>query len=151
MSRIVAANRRARRDYEFQDTLEAGLVLQGTEVRSLREGGVSLGEAYAEPREGEIWLVNAHIPPYKNAPRGSQHDPKRPRKLLLKRREVIRLAVAVQQKGLTVVPVSIYFNDSGIAKAQIALARGKNVRDRRQDIKDREWRREKQRVMRNAR
>lgn len=149
MSRTVAVNRRARHDYEIDRTLEAGLVLQGTEVKALRNGGASIRDAYAEPREGELWLVNAHIPPYPNAARAAQHEPKRPRKLLVKRREVAKLAVAVQQEGMTAVPLSLYFNDSGIAKVEIALGRGRKTRDRRQEIKKREWEREKARVMRN--
>lgn len=149
MSRTVAVNRRARHDYEIDRTLEAGLVLQGTEVKALRDGGASIRDAYAEPREGELWLVNAHIPPYPNAARAAQHEPKRPRKLLVKRREVAKLAAAVQQEGMTAVPLSLYFNDSGIAKVEIALGRGRKTRDRRQEIKKREWEREKARVMRN--
>lgn len=149
MSRPVAVNRRARHDYEIDRTIEAGLVLQGTEVKSLRNGGASIRDAYAEPRGGEMWLVNAHIPPYPNAARAAQHEPKRPRKLLVKRREAAKIAAAVQQEGMTAVPLSIYFTDSGLAKAEIALGRGRKTRDRRQEIKKREWEREKARVMRN--
>lgn len=149
MSRAVAVNRRARYDYEITEKVEAGLVLQGTEVKALRTGGASIRDAYAEPRDGEIWLVNAHIPPYPNAAKEAQHEPKRPRKLLVRKREAAKLAAAVQQDGMTAVPLSVYFNDSGIAKAEIALGRGRKTRDRRQEIKKRDWEREKARVMRN--
>ncbi len=148
MSRPVAVNRRARHDYELGQKYEAGLVLRGSEVKALRAGGTSLREAYAEPRGGEVWLLNAHIAPWKSAAKGHQHDPKRPRKLLLQRREIERITTAVNQQGMTVALLSIYFNAAGFAKAEIALARGRKSHDRRQDIRKREWKREQSRVMR---
>lgn len=145
----VADNRRARRDYFIDETLEAGLVLEGSEVKSLRQGGgVSLNESYAEVREGEMFLVNAHIPEYRQAGQFN-HEPRRPRKLLLKKREVERLAGSIQRKGATVVPLELYFNDRGRAKVTLGLARGKRQYDKRQTDKARDWNRQKQRLMRD--
>jgi SsrA-binding protein len=136
----VAQNRSASYNYHLLERLEAGLVLLGTEVKSLREGKASLREAYAEARNGELWLVNCHIPEY--LPGGPfNHQPLRPRKLLLHRREALRLALKSQEKGLTLIPVRIYFR-GGLAKCEIALARGKKLWDRRQAEREREARRE---------
>ena len=145
----IADNRRARRDYFIDETLEAGLVLQGSEVKSLRQGGVTLNDAYAEVREGEMFLVNAHIPEYAQAGRFN-HAPKQPRKLLLRKREVDRLSGAIQRKGLTVVPLDMYFNERGRAKVTLGLARGKRKYDKRQTEKARDWNRQKQRLMRDS-
>ncbi len=137
---VVATNRPASFYYDLLETLEAGLVLTGTEVKSLREGKASLRESYATVRNGEVWLLNCHIPEYR--PGGVfNHDPLRPRKLLLHRNEIDRLAGRIQQKGLTLVPLRIYFRD-GLAKVELALARGKKVWDRRQAERERQARRE---------
>lgn len=143
---VVAQNRRARHDYTIVETLEAGLVLKGTEVKSLRQGKASIGEAYADEKGGEFYLQNAFIPEYTSG--AFNHDPRGPRKLLLHRREIARLTGAVQRKGMTVVPLSVYFNARGIAKVQLALAEGRQRHDKRQAIKDRDWNRQKARLMR---
>jgi len=144
----IADNRRARRDYFIDETLEAGLVLEGSEVKALRQGGASLNDSYAESREGELFLVNAHIPEYQQAGRDN-HEPRRPRKLLLRKREVERLAGAIQRKGMTVVPLEMYFNERGRAKVSLGLAKGKKQYDKRQTDKSRDWNRQKQRLMRD--
>lgn len=144
---VVADNRKARHLYHIEDSLEAGIVLTGTEVKSLRLGRASIGEAYASDEKGGLWLINAHIPEYAPASRFN-HDPKRPRKLLLHRREANRLAGLVQREGYTLVPLSLYFNDRGIAKVSLGLARGKKLFDRRESEKSRDWQRQKARLMR---
>jgi SsrA-binding protein len=144
---VVADNRRARFDYELLDTFEAGLALTGTEVKSLREGRASLAEAHAGESGGELWLLNAHIPVYGPANRFN-HEPKRPRKLLLHRREINRLIGAVQKEGMTIVPLRLYFNARGVAKLSVALARGKKLHDKRETEKKRDWQRDKARLMR---
>ena len=149
-ARFAAQNRKARHDYFIEETLEAGIVLVGTEVKSLRAGGASIAEAYAGPQGGEIYLFNAHIPEYKAA-KHFGHEPTRPRKLLLKRREVGRLAAAVQRAGVTMVPLSLYFNERGIAKVQLGLAKGKRKTDKRDTEKQRDWQRDKARLMREKR
>jgi SsrA-binding protein len=141
----VATNRQAAYRYEFLDKLEAGIQLQGTEVKSVREGGVQLKDAYATVRDGEVWLHNAHIAPYAPASR-ENHEPERPRKLLLHKREIDRLIGSTQSKGLTIVPTRMYFKGPR-AKVEIAVARGKDVGDKRQTLKDREMRREAERAM----
>jgi SsrA-binding protein len=139
-NKIVAQNRAASYNYDLQDTLEAGLILVGTEVKTLREGKGTLREAYAEIRAGEPWLVNFHIPEYQpGGPRN--HDPLRKRKLLLNRREIDKLVVQTQQKGMTIVPLKIYFRD-GIAKCELAVARGKKFHDRRESERRKEAKRE---------
>ena len=143
----VAENRRARFDYHIDDTLEAGIQLQGTEVKSLRAGEGTIAESYAELRDGQVWLVNSNIPEFSHGNRFN-HEPKRPRKLLMHEREIARLQGSVERKGMTLVPLSIYFNSRGRAKVELALARGKNVADKRQTVKDRDWQRQKSRVMR---
>ena len=145
--RVVADNRRARFDYEILNTYEAGLVLVGSEVKSLRQGRASLADSYAAVNDGELWLVNAHIPEFKQANR-LNHEPRRPRKLLLSKREIHRLSGGVQREGLTVVPLKVYFNERGMAKAEIALARGKKQHDKRETEKQRSWQREKSRLLR---
>jgi SsrA-binding protein len=138
--KVVATNRRARHDYDVLETLECGLVLTGSEVKSLRAGQIQLKDAYAEIRGAELWLTSAHIAPYKFAREGG-HDPERPRKLLLHRRELERLIGKVNEAGLTLIPLSVYFS-SGLAKVEIALARGRRTIDKRQRIKEREMQRE---------
>ena len=146
---LVATNRRARFEYEILDTYEAGLVLRGPEVKSLRAGKASLSDAYAVVRRGEMYLVNAHISPYEEAGRENP-DSRRERKLLLHRAEIARLAGDVSEKGFTVVPLSLYFKD-GRAKVELALARGKKLHDKREAIRRREEDREVQRTLRGRR
>ncbi len=145
--KVVADNRKARRDYFIDEVVEAGLVLAGTEVKSLRGGQASLSDSYAIEQDGELYLCSCYIPEYKSANRFN-HEPRRRRKLLLSRREIGRLAGVVQRKGITLVPLKLYFNERGIVKAEIALARGKKLYDKRQTDKDRKWARDKQRLMR---
>ncbi len=145
--KVVAENRRARFDYEILDTFEAGLELSGTEVKSLRDARASLVDSYAGAHGRELFLLNAHIPEYGLGNRFN-HEPRRPRKLLLHRRQIDRLLGGVQKEGLTVVPLKIYFNDRGRAKAEIALARGKKLHDKRETQKERSWQRDKARLMR---
>ena len=139
-TKLISDNRRARHDYHLLDRYEAGLVLQGTEVKSLREGRVSLQQAYADVREGEVWLVGATISPYEQAS-ADAHDPDRDRKLLLHRKEIASLIGKVRERGFTLVPTRVYFKD-GRVKVELALARGKEVRDRRRDIADRDAKRQ---------
>ncbi len=146
--RVVAQNRKARYNYEIEDTVEAGLVLVGTEVKSLREGKVSIGESYASEERGEIWMHNAHIQEYASGGY-SNHDPRRPRKLLLRRREIGRLIGAIQEKGVTLVPLALYFTDRGIAKVTLGIARGKRKYDKRETEKKRDWQRQKERLLRD--
>lgn len=145
----IADNRRARFEYHLEEKYEAGIVLSGTEVKSLRHGQCSINESYVDSRNGEMWLINAHIPEYQQAGPQQQHEPKRKRKLLLKEREIKRLSGAVTREGYTIVPTRIYFNGRGIAKMEIALAKGKNVRDKRENIKQRDWNRDKARIMKD--
>jgi SsrA-binding protein len=146
--KTVAENRRARFDYHIEDKFEAGIMLTGTEVKSLRFGEGSIAESYAEIRGGEAWLVNSNVPEFSHGNRYN-HEPKRPRKLLLHEREIERLQGAVERKGMTLVPLSVYFNSRGRAKVELALARGKNAADKRQTIKERDWKREQARIMRD--
>lgn len=143
----VAQNRRARHDYFIEDTIEAGIQLAGSEVKSLRFGRGSINEAYAAEEKGELWLINAHIPEYAAA-KTFGHAPRRHRKLLLHRREIERLIGAVRREGVTLVPLSLYFNSRGIAKLRIGLARGKRKVDKRETEKARDWQRQKARLMR---
>jgi SsrA-binding protein len=145
--KTVAENRRARFDYYIEDTFEAGIMLTGTEVKSLRFGEGSIAESYAEIKGGEAWLVNSNVPEFSHGNRFN-HEPKRPRKLLLREREIARLQGAVERKGMTLVPLSVYFNGRGRAKVELALAKGKNAADKRQTVKDRDWKREQGRIMR---
>lgn len=146
--KVVADNRRARFNFEVGETFEAGLMLTGTEVKSLRSGKSTIAESYAHvDRHGEAWLVNANIPEYLSGNRFN-HEPKRPRKLLLKTREIAKMAQAVEREGMTIVPLKLYFNDKGRAKLLIALARGKKIHDKREVEKKRDWSREKGRLMR---
>jgi SsrA-binding protein len=145
--RYAAQNRRARHDYLIEDTLEAGLVLHGSEVKVLRQGQASINEAYANESDGELFLVNANIPEYAAAKHFS-HQPRRPRKLLLHRKEMARLLGAIRREGMTMVPLSIYFNERGRAKVELGLAHGKKKADKRQAEKNRDWQRDKARIMR---
>lgn len=140
--KIIAKNRRATFDYAIEQVYEAGLVLYGSEVKSLRLRRASLNEAYAQDRKGEVWLLGAHISPYEAA-KTFGHDPVRPRKLLLHKREMLVLIGAVRRKGMTLVPLALYFDRRGRAKVELALAKGRTKGDQRQAIKDREWKREK--------
>jgi SsrA-binding protein len=146
--RYAALNRRARHDYLIEDKLEAGLVLHGTEVKSLRQGGASIAEAYADVQSGELFLVNANIPEYKASARFN-HQPRRPRKLLLHRKQVDRLLGAVRREGVTIVPLALYFNERGRAKVELGLATGKRKSDKRQAERDRDWQRNKARLLRS--
>jgi SsrA-binding protein len=146
--KVVADNRRARYEYEILQTFEAGLMLQGSEVKSLREGRTNLAESYATMKQGELFLLNSNIPEYREANRFN-HDPKRPRKLLLHAAEIAKLSVGVLREGLTIIPLKIFFNPRGRAKIDIALAKGKKLHDKRDAIKDRDWGREKSRLLRD--
>ena len=146
--RYAALNRRARHDYLIEDKLEAGLVLHGTEVKSLRQGGASIAEAYADEKGGELFLVNANIPEYK-ASAHFNHEPRRPRKLLLHRKQMNRLMGAVKREGVTIVPLALYFNERGRAKVELGLATGKRKVDKRHAERDRDWQRSRARLMRS--
>ncbi|MCJ2052570.1 SsrA-binding protein SmpB [Methylobacterium sp. J-070] len=146
--RIVADNRAARYHYTIEDTLEAGLSLTGTEVKSLRGGKATIGEAYAGPSGNDLMLFNAYIPEYLEANRFN-HDTKRPRRLLLHRRQIDKLIGATQRQGYTVVPLKIYFNDKGRAKVELGLGKGKQAHDKREAAKERDWQRDRARLMRD--
>ena len=147
--KIVSENRRARFDYEIGDVYEAGLALTGTEVKSLRTGKATIAESYVSvDKSTEVWLINANIPEYLQANRFN-HEPKRHRKLLLHETEIIKIAKGIERAGMTVVPLRIYFNEQGRAKIEIAVARGKQLHDKRQTEKLRDWNREKSRVLRD--
>jgi SsrA-binding protein len=145
--KLVAENRKARFNYAIEEKLEAGLVLTGSEVKSLRAGKANIADAYAAEQRGELYLLNAHIAEYKQSGRAN-HEPTRPRKLLLHRREVGRLMGAIQREGMTLVPLKLYFNARGIAKAELGLAKGKKLHDKRETAKKRDWERQKGRLMR---
>ncbi|MGO8739839.1 SsrA-binding protein SmpB [Rhodoblastus sp.] len=148
--KIVADNRKARYHYEIGEAFEAGIALTGTEVKSLRTGHSTIAESYASvDKNGEIWLVNANIPEYFAGNRFN-HEPKRLRKLLLKHREIAKLARGVEREGMTIVPLKLYFNDRGRAKIEIALARGKQAHDKRETEKTRDWNREKSRLLKRG-
>src|ERR1700727_1356854 len=146
--RYVAMNRKARHDYFITDSVEAGIVLLGTEVKSLRSGQASIQEAFAGPKDGGLYLLNAYIPEYKQAGTHLQHEPRRARQLLLHKREMSKLLGSVKREGMTLIPLGIYFNKRGIAKLELGLAKGKHKADKRETIKKREWEREKGRAMR---
>jgi SsrA-binding protein len=147
--KLIADNRRARHEYHLLERVEAGLVLTGSEVKSLRQGHATLQRAYADPRDGELWLIGAHIPAYEQAS-VEPHDPDRDRKLLLHRRQIESLASKVAEKGLTLVPTKLYFKD-GRAKVELAVARGKEQRDKRRDIAERESKRRIERELKSRR
>ena len=144
--KTVAENRRARFDFAIESTLEAGIALTGTEVKSLRFGQGSIAESYAEVRDGAVWLVNSNVPEYSHGNR-ENHEPKRPRKLLLHEREIDKLDAAVSRKGMTLVPLSIYFNARGRAKVELALAKGRQHQDKREYEKEKDWKREAGRLL----
>lgn len=146
--KTVAENRRARYDYHIDDKYEAGIMLTGTEVKSLRFGEGSIAESYAEVKGDEVWLINANIPEFSHGNRFN-HEPKRPRKLLLNVREINKLHAAVSREGMTLVPLSVYFNARGRAKVELALAKGKKAPDKRATEKERDWKREQGRIMRD--
>src|SRR6202023_1107025 len=145
--KVVADNRRARFNYEIGEVFEAGIALTGTEVKSLRQGRATIAESYADARRGGIWLVNANIPEYLQGGRYN-HPPKRVRKLLLHRRQINKLAGAIEREGMTLVPLKLYFNEKGRAKIELALARGKKLHDKRETERKRSWERERGRLMR---
>lgn len=148
-TKVVAENRKARFNYEIIDTFEAGIQLVGTEVKSLRGGKSSIAESYAEAKGGEMFLVNAYIPEYLEANRFN-HETKRPRRLLLNKREINKLGGAIEREGMTVVPLRVYFNERGRAKVEIALAKGKKLHDKRESEKKKDWDREKGRLMKQG-
>ena len=145
----IALNRRAKFDYQIEETMEAGLVLTGTEVKSLRQGRANINQCYAGIEEGEVWLFGAQIDKYEQAGNHLQHEPRRNRKLLLKQKEIKKLIGAIEREGMTLVPMSLYFNGRGIAKLKLGLAKGKKQHEKRQTIKDRDWKRDQGRILRN--
>jgi SsrA-binding protein len=147
-TKVVAENRRARYEYYIEDVFEAGIMLTGTEVKSLRFGEGTIAESYAEVKNGEVWLINSNVPEFSHGNRHN-HSPRRPRKLLLNEREIAKFTGAVERKGMTLVPLSVYFNCRGRAKVELALAKGKNNADKRATIKERDWKREAARIMRD--
>jgi SsrA-binding protein len=144
----IAENRKARHEYKIGDVFETGIVLTGTEVKSLRTGQANIAESYASAENGGIWLINAYIPEYKQAGTYFQHEPRRPRKLLLHRREIHNITLAIERKGMTMVPLEIYFNPRGRAKLKLAMAEGKKLHDKRADLAKRDWQRQKARLLR---
>ena len=148
MTKLIAENRRARYDYFLESTFEAGLVLRGTEVKALREGRANIAESYAATEGNEIVLINAHIPEYGPANRFN-HEPRRPRKLLLHRKEISKLLGAVNREGRTLIPTKLYFNDKGMVKLELALAKGKKNHDKREATAERDWQRDKARLLRD--
>ncbi len=147
-NRIVADNRKARYSYSIGETLEAGLQLYGSEVKALRGGKATIAESYAHAKDGELFLVNAYIPEYLMANRFN-HEPRRPRKVLVHKREVKRLSAAIQREGMTLIPLKVYFTPKGIAKLELGIAKGKKVHDKRETEKQRDWARDKARLMRD--
>jgi len=145
--KIVADNRKARFSYFIEDTLEAGLMLYGSEVKSLRNGRSTIAESYAYAKDGELFLVNSYIPEYTQASRFN-HEPRRQRKLLVHKREAGKLAASIQREGMTLVPLRLYFNPKGIAKIELGIAKGKKLHDKRETEKNRDWQRDKARLMR---
>ena len=145
--KVIAENRRARHEYAIEDDLECGIVLHGSEVKSLRQGSANIAESYAEVEDGELWLVNSYIAPYEQAKTWG-HDERRRRKLLASKKELSRLWNATQRKGMTLVPLVFYFNHKGLAKLKIGIAKGKKVHDKRADQAKRDWSRQKQRLLR---
>src|ERR1700760_2894321 len=145
---MIAENRKARFSYAIDDTLEAGIALVGSEVKSLRGGKSTISESYAYSKDGELWLVNAYIPEYTQASRFN-HEPKRQRKLLVHKREIDKLAAATQREGMTLIPLRLYFNPKGVAKIELGIAKGKKLHDKRETEKQRDWQRDKARLMRD--
>ncbi|HPF77816.1 MAG TPA: SsrA-binding protein SmpB [Alphaproteobacteria bacterium] len=149
INQTVADNRRANFDYAIEDKFEAGLVLTGTEVKSLRHGQCMIAESHIAEKDGELYLLNAHIPEYQQASQHFQHEPRRQRKLLLKKKEMHKLMGSVNREGYTIIPLRLFFNAKGLAKLEIALAKGKKSYDKRETEKKRDWNRDKQRIMRD--
>ncbi|MDB5417778.1 MAG: smpB [Phenylobacterium sp.] len=147
--KLIAENRRARFDYFLEDTFEAGLMLTGSEVKSLRNGRANIAESYAAVQGRDIMLINADIPPYQQAGPHWNHEPRRHRKLLLKRKEIDKLIGAVQRDGRTIIPTKLYWNDRGIAKLEVSLAKGKKMHDKRETTANRDWARDKARLLRD--
>lgn len=143
---LIAENRKARFNFEILETFEAGMMLHGTEVKSLRNGEANIAESYASYEDGEMWLINSYVPEYLEANRFN-HQPRRRRKLLLHAREIVKLANGVDREGMTIVPLRLYFNDRGMAKLQLGLAKGKKVHDKRETEKKRDWQRDKARIL----
>ena len=146
---VIAENRKARYHYEFEDVFEVGIVLVGTEVKSLRSGKANIAESYASVEDGELWLINADVREYTEGNRNN-HEPRRKRKLLVGKRQLGRLDQAISREGMTLVPLKLYFNDRGLAKLALALAKGKKVHDKRETEKKRDWDRQKARLMRGG-
>ena len=146
-TKVVAENRRARYEYFLEEFFEAGIALTGTEVKSLRFGEGSIAESYAEVKDNQVWLVNANVPEFSHGNRNN-HEPKRPRKLLLHEREINKMRVGIQREGMTLIPMAVYFNSRGRAKVELALAKGKKLHDKRETVKERDWKRDQQRLMR---
>lgn len=146
--KVVAENRKARHNYAIEENYECGLMLKGSEVKSLRSGQATIAESYASVEGGEIFLINSHFPELANANKYDNHEPRRHRKLLLKRREIDKLVQAVQREGMTMVPLKVYFNERGVAKCEIGLAKGKKLHDKRETDKERDWKRSQARLMR---
>jgi SsrA-binding protein len=146
-NQTVADNRRAGYEYALEDKFEAGIMLTGTEVKSLRHGQASIKESYVGPHNGDIWVFNMNIPEYKQANHGQQHEPKRPRKLLLHKKEVHKLLGAVNREGYTIIPLKLFFNNRGLAKLEIALAKGKKLHDKRETEKKRDWGRQQRKIL----
>ncbi|MEZ5913616.1 MAG: SsrA-binding protein SmpB [Paracoccaceae bacterium] len=147
-SKLIAENRRARYDYAIESDLEAGIVLAGSEVKSLRQGGANIAESYASVEDGELWLINGYIAPFAQAKTWG-HEERRKRKLLVSRRELARLWSATAREGMTIVPLRLYFNDRGLVKLKLGIAKGKKLADKRATEAKRDWNRQKQRLLRN--
>ena len=148
-SKLVAENRRARFDFAIEDDLEAGIILQGSEVKSLRQGGANIAESYANVENGELWLINGYIAPFAQAKTWG-HEERRRRKLLVSRKELARLWSATQREGMTLVPLTLYFNEKGVAKLKLGIAKGKKLADKRETSAKRDWNRQKQRLLKQG-
>jgi SsrA-binding protein len=148
-SKLIAENRRARFDFAIEDDLEAGIVLQGSEVKSLRQGGANIAESYANVENGELWLINGYIAPFAQAKTWG-HEERRRRKLLVSRKELARLWSATQREGMTLVPLTLYFNEKGVAKLKLGIAKGKKLADKRETSAKRDWNRQKQRLLKHG-
>ncbi|MCE8510419.1 SsrA-binding protein SmpB [Ruegeria pomeroyi] len=146
--KVIAENRRARFDYAIESDLECGIILEGSEVKALRAGGTNIADSYAAVENGELWLVNAYIPPYEQA-KMFKHEERRRRKLLVSRKELASLWNATQRKGMTLVPLVLYFNHKGIAKMKLGIAKGKKIHDKRETEAKRDWNRQKQRLLKD--
>ena len=147
--RVVAENRQARFEYFLTDDVEAGLMLTGTEVKALRKGQANITESYASTEEGGLWLINAYIPEYQGAGRYFQHEPRRKRRLLLHKKEIHKISIAIERQGMTLIPLELYFNERGLVKLELALAKGKKIHDKRATEADRDWKREQGRLLRD--